>query len=74
MRWAGRWYTLHQPPHPDNGDPASVRYEAAAMLALGGVYWLIRDQERQHRAKPADGCQLPRAWSVAQVLRRPRDA
>ena len=25
---------------------------AAAILALGGVYWLIRDQDRRHRSTP----------------------
>jgi uncharacterized membrane protein (DUF373 family) len=25
---------------------------AAAILALGGVYWLIRDQDRRHRRTP----------------------
>ncbi len=32
---------------------------AAAILALGGVYWLIRDQDRRHRRTPRPALQPP---------------
>jgi uncharacterized membrane protein (DUF373 family) len=33
-------------------DALEVFALAAAVMALGGVYWLVRDQDRRHRAAP----------------------